>query len=74
MKASSRKRESVKKPRSHDPDIVGALAALRRAARRARRLAIETGPPLIVMRRGKIVDANAARSASKGRRLNKKPA
>jgi hypothetical protein len=62
----------VKEIRSIDPEIAGALAALRRAARRAKRLAVETGAPFIVMRRGKIVDANALRSGSPRRRRNKK--
>ena len=39
---------------------VGAEAALRRAARAARKLALETGTPLWVMRNGRIVDALAA--------------
>ena len=54
----------MKKIMSNDPDIIGSFPALRRAARKARRLAVETGAPFIVMRRGKIVDANARKSSS----------
>jgi hypothetical protein len=43
---------------SKDPDIRGSLPALRRAAKRAMRLAIATGTPLYVMKGGKIVDLN----------------
>jgi hypothetical protein len=44
---------------SNDPDIVGSLPALRRAAKAARELSIKTGTPFYVMERGKIVDLNA---------------
>ncbi len=37
-----------------DPAIRGALAALQRAAEDARRIAIQTGTDLIIMRDGKI--------------------
>jgi hypothetical protein len=43
---------------SRDPDIRGSLPAMRRAARRAKRLAQETGTPFWVMRKGKIVNLN----------------
>lgn len=49
------------KIKSTDPDIIGSLPALRRAARAARRLAIRTGTPLYVMRDGKIVNLNPVR-------------
>jgi len=41
---------------TRDPDMLGVLPALRRAARRAKRLAQETGTPFWVMRKGKIVN------------------
>ena len=37
-----------------DPVMLGALAALHRAAEEARRIAIQTGTDLIIMRDGKI--------------------
>jgi hypothetical protein len=43
---------------SQDPEIRGALAALRRSAARARKLAEATGTPLWVMRDGKIININ----------------
>jgi hypothetical protein len=46
------------KPASTDPEIRGVLAALRRSAARARRLAEATGTPLWVMRDGKIININ----------------
>jgi len=39
-----------------DPDIVGSYAALRRAAKRALQIGLETGTPVYVMIDGKIVD------------------
>ena len=42
---------------SRDSDLQGATAALQRAARRARELAVQTGTPCYVMRAGRIVDA-----------------
>ena len=44
-----------------DPDIVGSFAALRRAARRARKLAIETNTPLYIWRDGRVVNLNPIR-------------
>ncbi len=38
----------------NDPVISGALAALERAAQDARRIAIETGTELIIMRNGQL--------------------
>jgi hypothetical protein len=46
---------------STDPDILGSLPAMKRAARAARRLAEATGTPLYVMKNGRIVDLNAPR-------------
>ena len=42
-------------------DIVGALPALRRAAKAARELAIRTGTPFYVWKDGKIVNLNPVR-------------
>ena len=51
----------AKDPRmqSTDPDIRGSLPALRRAARKARKLSIETGTPFYVWKNGQVVDLNA---------------
>jgi hypothetical protein len=46
---------------SKDPDIIGSLPALRRAAQAARRLAKRTGTPLYVLQGGKIVNINPVR-------------
>ena len=43
---------------SDDPDILGSYAALKRAAKRALRLGEQTGTPVYVMRKGKIVNIN----------------
>jgi hypothetical protein len=47
------------KLRSKDPDILASWPAMQRAARKARKLAEETGTPFYVMRRGKLVDLNS---------------
>jgi len=41
---------------SKDPDMIGSAAALRRAAKRALQLGLDTGTPVWVMKDGKIVD------------------
>lgn len=41
---------------SKDPDILGSEAALRRAAKRALQIGLETGTPVYVLIDGKIVD------------------
>ena len=41
---------------SKDPDIVASAKALRRAARRALEIGLNTGTPVYVMKKGKIVD------------------
>ena len=53
---------------SKDPDIIGTLPALRRAAKRALQIGIETGTPVYVLKRGKIVDI-AAEKKKKGKRI-----
>ena len=55
-----------KKPAtSKDPDMVASFAALRRAAKRALRLGIETGTPVYAMVDGKIVDLTKRRHNGK---------
>lgn len=44
-----------------DPDLAGALPALKRAAATAWRLAVATGTPFYVMENGRVVDRNAGR-------------
>lgn len=41
---------------SKDPDIQASIAALRRAARRAKQIALETNTPVYVLKDGRIVD------------------
>lgn len=41
---------------SNDPDILASEAALRRAARRALREGLETGTPVWVIKKGRMVD------------------
>jgi hypothetical protein len=50
-----------------DPDIIGSFAALKRAARSARRLAIETNTPLYVWKDGRVVNLNPVRRKSGSR-------
>jgi hypothetical protein len=61
------------KIRINDPDIAGSLPAMRRAALRARRVAAQTGTPLVVMHKGKIVYINpsAKPTARRNRRAKK---
>jgi hypothetical protein len=52
----------MKKPTgSTDPDILGSYPALRRAAKAAHRLAVQTGTPLYIWQDGKVVDINPVR-------------
>ena len=41
---------------SRDPDIASAMKALRRAAKRALQIGIQTGTPVYVLKSGKVVD------------------
>ena len=51
-----------------DPDIRGSAAALRRAARRALKVGLETGTPVWVLKNGRIVDlVREARRLGKAR-------
>ena len=56
----------------NDSDIRGSMAAMRRAAARARRVAKATGTPLIIMHNGKIIELDvsgrARRAESRGLR------
>jgi hypothetical protein len=45
-----------KKMNSKDPDIIASEKALRRAARRALELGLQTGTPVYVIQKGQIVD------------------
>jgi hypothetical protein len=56
------------KRQSVDQDMLGALPALRRAARAARRLSEATGTPFYVMKNGRIVDLNARGAKGRGKR------
>lgn len=66
---------SVRKPRH--PDLIGADAALERAARRALELALQTRTPCWVLRDGRIVDIAAealtADAGSPGRYIVAEP-
>ena len=56
---------------SVDPDIKASLAALRRAARAARKLGQQTQTPVYVLQRGEVVNINPAarrHSTSRARR------
>jgi Fe2+ transport system protein FeoA len=44
------------KMNSKDPGIIASEKALRRAARRALQLGLQTGTPVYVIKKGKIVD------------------
>jgi hypothetical protein len=61
---------------SKDPDILGAGAALRRAAVRARELGRTTNTPVYVLRHGRIVDLTAEwrqRQRAKKRAASQRP-
>ncbi|MGD0137639.1 MAG: hypothetical protein ABSD28_02095 [Tepidisphaeraceae bacterium] len=63
------------KTRTLDPDIEGSLPAMLRAARRAKRLAQQTGTPFWVMRKGKIVNLNpSAKPAARQKGRKKRSA
>lgn len=50
-------------PASADADLKGSLAAIRRAASRARQVAQQTGTDLIVMRGGRVTRVNPRNKA-----------
>jgi hypothetical protein len=50
---------------SKDPDILASAKALRRAARRALKLGLETGTPVYVLQDGRIVDLTKQKRSRK---------
>jgi hypothetical protein len=62
-------KESMK---SKDPDIIGVDAALRRAAKRALQIGLETGTPAYVLIDGKIVDLTKQHRRKAGKKLARK--
>ena len=56
---------------SKDPDIIASEAALRRAARRARRIGLETGTPVYVLKKGRIIDLTKQRRRGRGRTVGR---
>ena len=52
---------------TNDPDIIGSYPALRRAARRALQIGLETHTPVYVMIKGKIVDLTKRQRRKRGR-------
>lgn len=55
------------KMKSTDPDIRASLPALRRAAKKARRLAVQTGTPFYVLLDGRVVNLNPRRKKKAGK-------
>ena len=55
----------AKRMRSKDPDILASAKALRRAARKALQLGIQTSTPVYVLKDGRLVDLTC--SAGKNR-------
>jgi len=55
---------------SKDPDIIGSYAALRRAAKRALQIGLETGTPVYVLEDGKIVDLTKRQRRKRKRQTN----
>jgi len=53
---------------SKDPDIRGSFPALRRAAKRARKLAEETGTPFYLYMNGRVINLNPVRRKRTSRR------
>lgn len=60
---------------SRDPDIIASEAALRRAAKRALQIGLQTGTPVYVLIDGKIVDLTKQhrRKSPRGRGRKTKP-
>jgi len=60
---------------SKDPDIIASEVALRRAAKRALQIGLETGTPVYVLIDGKIVDLTKQhrRNVRKGRGRTPRP-
>ena len=57
---------------SQDPDILASGAALRRAARAALVLGLETGTPVWVVKRGRIVDLTKEYRLCRGKPVRRK--
>jgi len=55
---------------SKDPDIIGSYASLRRAAKRALQIGLETGTPVYVLEDGKIVDLTKRQRRKRKRQTN----
>ena len=49
---------------TNNPMVAGSMAAMRRAALRARQIARDTGTPLVVVRDGKVVDIKMSKKNS----------
>lgn len=47
-----------------NPMVAGSMAAMRRAALRARQIARDTGTPLVVVRGGKVIDIKMSKKNS----------
>jgi len=62
-------KESMK---SKDPDIIASYAALRRAAKRALQIGLETGTPVYVLIDGKIVDLTKQHPQRVGKKRGRK--
>jgi hypothetical protein len=61
--------------RSKDPDLQGAIVALRRASRRALELGLRTGTPVWVIKDGRIVDLTKEKGRKpRGRRTRRNAA
>lgn len=58
--------------KSKDPDIIASEAALRRAAKRALQIGLETGTPVYVLIDGKIVDLTKQRRQKAGKKRGRK--
>ncbi len=49
---------------TNNPMVAGSMAAMRRAALRARQIARDTGTPLVVVRDGKVVEIKIRKKTS----------
>jgi LDH2 family malate/lactate/ureidoglycolate dehydrogenase len=53
---TNQSRDNLKDVKKRDPDLIGAEAAMKRAARKARERARQAGIGVVVMKNGKIVE------------------
>ena len=58
--------------KSKDPDIIASEAALRRAAKRALQIGLETGTPVYVMIDGEIVDLTKRQGRKTGKKRRRR--